>query len=176
MLVVGVGIGLVLQVLVLVVQNEVPPEEVGVATSTATFFRSVGGSFGVAIFGAIFAAQLSGELERLPHAVTARLGGGVHLNPQQASRLPPHVHEAFLGAFANALHSVFLWGVAMAAVPFILSWFLKEVPLRTTLGHTAELSVEEAVAGGTPEERIAPNAPDANGARGVRVDKPSRPG
>jgi EmrB/QacA subfamily drug resistance transporter len=153
MLVVGVGIGLVMQVLVLVVQNDARPEEIGVATSTATFFRSVGGSFGVAIFGAIFAAQLSGELARLPRAVTARLGSGVHLNPQQASRLPPHVHDAFLQAFANALHSVFLWGVAMAAIPFLLSWFLKEVPLRTTLGPP-ELSAEEAVGGGTPDERV----------------------
>ncbi len=138
MLVVGVGIGLVMQVLVLVVQNDARPQQIGVATSTATFFRSVGGSFGVAIFGAIFAARLSGRLARLPHAVTARLGGGVHLSPQQASRLPPHVHAAFLHAFANALHGVFLWGVAMAAAPFLLSWLLKEVPLRTTLAHSPE--------------------------------------
>jgi hypothetical protein len=64
------------------------------------------------------------------------------------------VHEAFLQAFADSLHSVFLWGVAMAIVPFLLSWALKEVPLRTTLGHSSELSVEEAAGGGTPEERI----------------------
>ncbi len=66
MLVVGVGIGLVMQVLVLVVQNDAAPESMGVATSTATFFRSVGGSFGVAVFGAIFATRLAGELKRLP--------------------------------------------------------------------------------------------------------------
>jgi drug resistance transporter, EmrB/QacA subfamily len=161
MLVVGIGIGLVMQVLVLVVQNDARPQEIGVATSTATFFRSVGGSFGVAIFGAIFAARLSAELAGLPQAVTAKLGSGVHLNPQQASHLPPHVHEAFLQAFANALHGVFLFGVAMAAVPFLLSWFLKDVPLRTTLGHTAELSVEEAGGGGTPEVRIVATDIDA---------------
>ncbi|HET7177357.1 MAG TPA: MDR family MFS transporter, partial [Solirubrobacterales bacterium] len=98
MLVVGIGIGLVMQVLVLVVQNDVRPQEIGVATSTATFFRSVGGSFGVAIFGAIFASRLAEQLARLPRTVTAHLGGGVHLNPQQAAKLPPHVHEAFLQA------------------------------------------------------------------------------
>src|SRR5437773_9204188 len=81
MLVVGVGIGLVMQVLVLVVQNDARPQEIGVATSTATFFRSVVGSFGVAIFGTIFASRLAGQLSRLPHSVTARLGSGVHLNP-----------------------------------------------------------------------------------------------
>ena len=68
MVVVGVGIGLVMQVLVLVVQNDARPGEVGVATATATFFRSVGGSFGVALFGAIFASRLTGALEKLPRA------------------------------------------------------------------------------------------------------------
>ena len=57
-------------------------------------------------------------------------------------------------AFAHSLHGVFLWGVAIAVVPFVLSWLLKEVPLRTTLTHSSELSVEEAAGGGTPEERI----------------------
>ncbi|HXV05126.1 MAG TPA: MDR family MFS transporter, partial [Solirubrobacterales bacterium] len=155
MFVVGIGIGLVMQVLVLVVQNDVRPAEIGVATSTATFFRSVGGSFGVAIFGAIFASELAAQLARLPRAITGRLGQGVHLNPQQVKHLPPQVHDQFLQAFANALHSVFLWGVGLAAVPFLLSWLLKEVPLRTTLGHSAELDAEEALGGGTPEERLA---------------------
>ncbi|HUZ84130.1 MAG TPA: MFS transporter, partial [Gaiellales bacterium] len=134
MFVVGIGIGLVMQVLILVVQNDARPDQIGVVTSTATFFRSFGGSFGVAIFGAIFTTRLSGQLAGLPPAVLARLGSGIHLNPAQAQRLPPHVHELFVGAFARALHGVFLWGVALAAIPFLFSWFLKEVPLRTTLG------------------------------------------
>lgn len=112
------------------------------------------GRTGVAIFGAIFASRLGAELSRLPDAITRRLGSGVHLNPEQARRLPPHVHDAFLQAFADSLHSVFLWGVAFAIVPFLLSWALKEVPLRTTLGHSSELSVEEAAAGATPDERV----------------------
>jgi MFS family permease len=138
MLVVGVGIGLVMQVLVLVVQNDVRPQEIGVATSTATFFRSVGGSFGVAIFGTIFASRLAGQLSNLPRSVTDRLGGGVHLNPEQASHLPATVHADFLQAFAQALHGVFLWGMLVAAVPFLLSWLLREVPLRTTLAPSPE--------------------------------------
>jgi len=154
MLVVGIGIGLVMQVLVLVVQNAARPQEIGVATSTATFFRSVGGSFGVAIFGTIFASSLAHQLSRLPHDVTARLGSGVHLNPAQARHLPPAVHAQFLHAFAHALHGVFLFGMGLAAVPFLLSWFLKEVPLRTTLAPAAELGTEEAPAAGTPDERL----------------------
>jgi len=136
MLVVGVGIGLVMQVLVLVVQNAARPEDMGVVTSTATFFRSVGGSFGVAIFGAIFASGLSAQLAKLPPSLTAHLGGGVHLNPEQVRHLPPAVHDVFLQAFAHSLHGVFLWGVAMTVIPFGLSWLLKEVPLRTTVGHS----------------------------------------
>jgi EmrB/QacA subfamily drug resistance transporter len=154
MLVVGVGIGLVMQVLVLVVQNDVRPQEIGVATSTATFFRSVGGSFGVAVFGTIFATRLAHQLARLPHNVTARLGSGVHLNPAQAKRLPPAVHADFLQAFAHALHGVFLYGMAMSAIPFVLAWLLKEVPLRTTLAPAAELGAEQAPAAATPDERI----------------------
>ncbi|MFL5951753.1 MAG: MDR family MFS transporter [Gaiellaceae bacterium] len=159
MLVVGVGIGLVMQVLVLVVQNDVRRQDIGVATSTATFFRSVGGSFGVAIFGTIFATRLAGQLAHLPRSVTQRLGSGVHLQPEQAKHLPPLVHADFLHAFANALHGVFLWGMALALIPAALAWLLKEVPLRTTLAPAAaEVSSEGAVAGGAPDERLAATA------------------
>jgi EmrB/QacA subfamily drug resistance transporter len=133
MLVVGVGLGLVMQVLVLVVQNDARPQEIGVATSTATFFRSVGGSFGVAIFGAIFASRLADQIKRLPAASAKRLAGGIHLTPEQAKHLPPAIHADFLHAFAHSLHGVFLWGMAIAIAPFVLSWLLPEVPLRTTL-------------------------------------------
>jgi MFS family permease len=154
MLIVGIGIGLVMQVLVLVVQNDAEPQNIGVATSTATFFRSVGGSFGVAIFGSIFASRLADQVSRLPDAVTSRLGSGVHLSPEQANQLPPRIHDDFLHAFAHSLHGVFLFGMVLAIVPFILSWLLKEVPLRTTVGRAAELSSEEAIAAATPDERV----------------------
>jgi hypothetical protein len=165
MLVVGVGIGLVMQVLVLVVQNDVRPQEIGVATSTATFFRSVGGSFGVAAFGAIFASRLAAQLKHLPPNAARRLAGGVHLNPQQAKHLPPAIHADFLHAFANALHGVFLWGMAAAIVPFVLSWLLKEIPLRTTLHRPAEFTAEQAAVGGTGAEAIVKPQPDAASAR-----------
>jgi EmrB/QacA subfamily drug resistance transporter len=151
MLVVGIGIGLVMQVLVLVVQNDARPQEIGVATSTATFFRSVGGAFGVAIFGTIFASRLAGQLARLPRSVTAKLGSGVHLNPEQAKHLPPAVHTDFLHAFAHSLHGVFLFGMALAVIPFALSWLLREVPLRTTVGPAAEAA---AAPGAAVDERV----------------------
>jgi MFS family permease len=146
MLVVGIGIGLVMQVLVLVVQNDAAPKDLGVATSTATFFRSVGGSFGVAIFGAIFASRLADALTHLPARSAAQLAGGIHLTPAQAKHLPPEVHADFLDAFAHSLHGVFLWGMLIAVVPFGLSWLLREIPLRTTTHHreSAEASSAEA--------------------------------
>jgi len=138
MVVVGVGLGLVMQVLVLAVQNDAQPKDIGVATASATFFRSMGGAFGVALFGTIFATRLSDQLGALPHAVTARLGSGVQLNPTEIDQLPPKVHDYVLHAFAHSLSGVFLFGVALALVPFVLSWFLKEKPLRTTITRESE--------------------------------------
>ena len=150
MAIVGVGIGLVMQVLVLVVQNDAKPREIGVATATATFFRSVGGSFGVALFGAIFASGLTNALQKLPPESLKYFANGVHLSPEQAKRLPPQVHADFLNAFAHSLHGVFLWGMLIAVVPFGLSWLLKEIPLRTTLHQQSEEPPSEQ-----PEELVS---------------------
>jgi len=143
MVVVGVGLGLVMQVLVLAVQNDARPGEIGVATASATFFRSMGGAFGVALFGTIFATRLSHQLAGLPHRVTAALGSGVQLNPTEIDQLPSKIHDQVLHAFANALHGVFLFGTVLALVPFVLSWFLREKPLRTTIASAAEESPPE---------------------------------
>jgi EmrB/QacA subfamily drug resistance transporter len=130
MLVLGVGIGLVMQVIVLVVQNDAPPRDIGVATSTATFFRSMGGSLGVALFGAIFASRLTSELATLPGGAGAQFSGGVNVSPEQVHALPEEIRHDFLLAFVNALQPVFLVGAAVTLVAFVLTWFLKEVPLR----------------------------------------------
>jgi EmrB/QacA subfamily drug resistance transporter len=138
MVVVGVGLGLVMQVLVLAVQNDARPQDIGVATSSATFFRSMGGAFGVALFGTIFATRLSDQLAGLPPRVTAHLGSGVQLNPTQIDQLPPRIHDEVLHAFSHSLSGVFLFGMALSLVPFALSWFLSEKPLRTTVAREAE--------------------------------------
>jgi EmrB/QacA subfamily drug resistance transporter len=134
MLVLGVGIGLVMQVLVIVVQNDAPPRDIGVATSTATFFRSMGGSLGVALFGAIFASRLASELSTLPRELSARFSGGVNISPEQVHALDPAIRSDFLHAFVHALGPVFMVGSALTLVAFALAWALKEVPLR---GRTA---------------------------------------
>jgi EmrB/QacA subfamily drug resistance transporter len=154
MVVVGVGLGLVMQVLVLVVQNDARPQEIGVATSSATFFRSMGGAFGVALFGTIFASRLSDQLASLPRRVTAHLGSGVQLNPVQIDQLPARIHDEVLHAFAHSLSGVFLFGMVLSLVPFVLSWFLKEVPLRTTIARAAEEAPPE------PSGQLAWESPD----------------
>jgi EmrB/QacA subfamily drug resistance transporter len=155
MLVVGVGIGLVMQVLVLAVQNDAPARDVGVATSTATFFRSMGGSLGVALLGAIFASRLASELTALPGDAAARLGGGVNISPGEVHALPPEIRHDFLLAFVHALQPVFLVGAALTAVTFLLSLLLKEVPLRSTTSGEAGLEAAQAVAGGSAGEAVA---------------------
>jgi EmrB/QacA subfamily drug resistance transporter len=147
MAVVGVGIGLVMQIIVLVVQNCAPAGDVGVATSTATFFRSVGGSLGVALFGAIFASRLAHELLALPRAAAGRLSGsGLNIRPDEVHALPPAVRHQFLVAFVDALQPVFLVGAAVTSVAFLLSLLLKEVPLRATTHTPAEIVADEVVA------------------------------
>jgi EmrB/QacA subfamily drug resistance transporter len=134
MFVLGVGIGGSMQVLVIAVQNAVDYSDLGAATSGATFFRSIGGSFGTAVFGTIFASVLPGNLASalhghpLPHGLTAASGA----SPAVLAKLPAPVHAAFVSGYAASLHTVFLAAVPVGAFAFVLSWTLKELPLRTT--------------------------------------------
>jgi EmrB/QacA subfamily drug resistance transporter len=127
MLVLGLGLGMVMQVLVLAVQNTVEYRDLGVATSGTTLFRSTGGSVGVSLFGAIFAASLgSGLAGGLP--VGAALPAAT--DPASIAALPPAVRTIYLDAFTGALHLVFLSATAIGAFAFLISWLLKEVPLQ----------------------------------------------
>jgi DNA-binding MarR family transcriptional regulator len=134
MIILGLGIGLVMQVLVLAVQNDVDYRDLGVATSGATFFRSIGGCFGVAICGAIFSNRLGAELAGLGNLPPALASGNV--TRDQVAQLPSAAHDAFVGAYADALSSVFLVCAPVAAVAFLLAWLLPEKPLRRTVEAT----------------------------------------
>ena len=90
MLIIGIGIGLVMQVVILVAQNHAPREHIGVATSTATFARAIGASIGVAIFGAIFATRLSSELSALGPAGERISAAGARLDPAAGARPAGH--------------------------------------------------------------------------------------
>jgi EmrB/QacA subfamily drug resistance transporter len=140
MFVVGFGIGLVMQVLVVAVQNAVPREQLGAATSSTTFFRTIGGSFGVSVLGAVFNRQLSVNLPKyLPPAAVQQIHGStVSASPAQLNTLPEPIRHGFILAFDESLHVVFLVGVPIGGAAFVLSWFLKELPLREHAYVSAE--------------------------------------
>jgi EmrB/QacA subfamily drug resistance transporter len=132
MAVLGAGLGFLMQNTTLISQNSVAPKDMGVASSTATFMRSIGGSFGVALFGAIFSSQLHGQ-------VAARLGAqaaaqvdqaGGSLDPTVLNHLPAPVQDGFLHAIAHAASAMFWWAVPVAVVVAALTWFITEYPLR----------------------------------------------
>ncbi|MEV0205198.1 MFS transporter [Streptomyces sp. NPDC050788] len=132
----GLGLGLVMQVLVLIVQNAVSYEDLGVATSGATFFRSIGASFGVAVFGTVFASRLTDRLadafsgRRLPPGVTA---DSLKSDPRGIGSLPPALRPDALHAYASSITDVFLYAAPVALLGFVLAWFLKEDKLRASV-------------------------------------------
>jgi len=131
MLVLGMGIGGVMQVLVIIVQNGVPHSELGVATSGATFFRSIGGSFGTAIFGAIFANVLVGNLARHLHGVSLPHGfSSADATPALLNHLPAAVHAGFVAGYAESIQTVFIVAVPIAALAFLATWLIPQVELK----------------------------------------------
>jgi EmrB/QacA subfamily drug resistance transporter len=135
MFVLGVGLGCVMQVLVLIVQNAVPYSELGVATSGATFFRSIGGSFGTAIFGAIFSNVLVGNLTRhLGHTTLPKGFSSSNITPALLDKLPTAVHHGVAAAYAQSIQTVFTIAIPIAAVAFLAAWLIPQVELRRQLG------------------------------------------
>jgi hypothetical protein len=130
MLVLGMGLGAVMQVLVTIVQNGVPHSELGVATSGATFFRSIGGSFGTAIFGAIFANVLVGNLASHLHGISLPAGfSAADATPATLGQLPAAVHQGFVAGYAESIQTVFLVAVPIAALAFLATWLIPQVEL-----------------------------------------------
>jgi EmrB/QacA subfamily drug resistance transporter len=158
MLVVGVGLGMVMQVLVLAVQNGAEFSDLGVVTSSVNFFRSLGGSFGVSVFGVVFATVLEDRLTKL---VPAGSLGGAGLNPEsltaspdQIRALPPEVLGPVSMAMADSITTVFLLVVPLLVLGIGLAMLMPELPLKDTahIGATlegAEITVAE-IAGGEP--------------------------
>ena len=134
MFVLGVGIGATMQVLVIAVQNAVDYADLGAGTSGATFFRSIGGSFGTAVFGAIFDNVLPGNIAASLHGLRLPPGIGVTsgASPAVLARLPAPIHAAFVDGYAASIRTVFLAAVPVGVLAFVLTWTLKELPLRTT--------------------------------------------
>ncbi|MEV4947495.1 MFS transporter [Streptomyces sp. NPDC053755] len=129
----GAGLGLVMQVLVLVVQNAVSYEDLGVATSGATFFRSIGASFGVAVFGTLFTNRLTHKLgdalagQDVPPGVDP---GQLAADPRTIAALPPGLRPEVLHAYATSITDVFVYAAPVVLIAFVVAWFLKEDKLR----------------------------------------------
>src|SRR5690349_6177274 len=147
MLVLGMGLGGVMQVLVIIVQNGVPHSELGVATSGATFFRSIGGSFGTAIFGAIFSNVLVGNLANHLHGVSLPAGfSAADVTPGALAHLPAAVHQGFVAGYAESIQTVFLIAVPIAVLAFLATWFIPQVELKQWPETPAAAAPEAEVA------------------------------
>jgi EmrB/QacA subfamily drug resistance transporter len=133
MVVLGLGIGLFMQVLVLIVQNTAARRDLGSATSSVNFFRQIGSTMGVALIGALFIHRLDQRLaEHLPAAAAARVSKQVSsITPQAITHLPLQVRHAIVTAFADALPPIYAYLVPLLGLAFLLALLLREQPLRT---------------------------------------------
>ena len=137
----GLGMGFLMQMVSLIAQNSVEQKDMGVASSARMFFQQIGGSLGVAAFGAIFA-------RRLTESLAAAAGSGLHvklnsssLDPATVNSLPAPIRHDVFFAIAHAVQGVFVWALPAAVLIFVLAWFIKEVPLR---GRAAPPETDQA--------------------------------
>jgi hypothetical protein len=130
----GFGMGFLMQTTMLIAQNSVAQKDLGVASSAATFFRSIGGSFGVALFGTIFVRHLKDDIAgRLgPEAAEKMTSGGGQVDPRLVQTLPAPLKDALFHGIASSLSTVFLWAIPFAAAVAVLAVFIREIKLR---GH-----------------------------------------
>ncbi|NEC76324.1 MDR family MFS transporter, partial [Streptomyces rochei] len=141
MAVLGAGIGMVMPVLVLAVQNSVRPTDLGTATSANNYFRQIGGSVGAAIFGTLFADRLTDSLaDRVPAEAGASLPDAEAITPQLVHSLPPALRDAYIGAYADAMPRIFLYLVPVLALGLLIAFFLKEKPL---VSHNTPVTEQE---------------------------------
>jgi EmrB/QacA subfamily drug resistance transporter len=144
--VMGLGLGLCMQIFVLVVQNTFPNSEVGVATATNNYFRQIGASLGSAVVGSVFTARL---IDLLTQRMPAGAGGGAagatnSLTPEAVKELPAQIRNVIIGAYNDALTPIFLYILPLILLATILVCFLREVPLKKTIdrGTVAAESLE----------------------------------
>ncbi|WKE73724.1 MFS transporter [Streptomyces sp. WP-1] len=151
MAVLGAGIGLVMPVLVLAVQNSARPADLGTATSANNYFRQIGGSVGAAVFGTLFANRLARALRReLPPRAGARLPDPESLTPQLVHALPPALRDAYVRAYADAMPRIFLYLVPVLVLGLLIAFFLKEKPL---VSHHATESDPDSAHTSVPQPR-----------------------
>ncbi|MFF0162132.1 MFS transporter [Streptomyces sp. NPDC005263] len=165
MAVLGAGLGMVMPVLVLAVQNSVRPADLGTATSATTYFRQIGGSIGAAVFGTLFAGRLADALrERLPTRAGAGLPDPESITPQLVHALPPALRDGYIRAYADAMPRIFLYLVPVLVLGLLLAFFLKEKPLVPLDAPAAEPEAAQPNAT-VPRARTRPPGGGAGAAR-----------
>jgi hypothetical protein len=128
--VLGLGMGFLMQMVSLIAQNSVQQRDMGVASSARMFFQQIGGSLGVAAFGAVFARKLTESLASAAGTGVHISASGGQLDPATVNSLPAQVKHDVFFAIAHAVQSVFIWALPAAVLIFVLALFIKEVPLR----------------------------------------------
>jgi EmrB/QacA subfamily drug resistance transporter len=168
MVVVGSGIGLALQQLLLVVQNDAAQRDLGVATASSQFFRNVGATVGVAILGTVMNSGLRESIaSRVPEGAerAGDVDPGSVMDPSALPGLPAEVADAVRRGLAEQLHEVFWWGVPISLAALLCTLLIKVQPLRTHLHDSPEPptgeAVEQAEAGAAVEEGAAAPVPPA---------------
>jgi MFS family permease len=151
----GLGLGMSMQILVLIVQNSFHISQVGTATASNNYFRQIGASLGAAVVGTLFTAKLTQLLaEKLPATGTGTAGGSNSFTPDLVNHLPKNIHDIVVSSYNEALTPVFLYMVPLVAIAVVLLCFVEEKPLATTI-----------------KRDMAPESLEVDGAEHVRIDK-----
>ncbi|GAA4681722.1 MDR family MFS transporter [Frondihabitans cladoniiphilus] len=168
----GVGLGLAMQILTLIVQNTFPLREVGTATASNNYFRQIGASLGAAVVGSLFVSKLTGLLtDRLPASASSATGSTNSLTPEIVKNLPAGIKSLVISSYADALTPIFLLMVPLVLLAAVLLFFVTEKPLATTLDRspvaeslatgsvpTVAMPADSAVASATGGSGVAPAA------------------
>ncbi|CAL9506832.1 Putative multidrug resistance protein MdtD [Streptomyces sp. enrichment culture] len=166
----GLGVGMMMQNLVLCTQNQVAPSDLGAASSVVTFFRSLGGAVGVSVLGSVMASRIShyaadtiGQLSPKQRAAAAEVSGGGTIPDMDL--LPPGIRTWLESAYGHGIADIFLYVTPIAFLGFLVTLFIKEVPLRSSgaLAQAAEATAEAS----------SPAAPVPAGATAVAEPAPA---
>ncbi|OYO01009.1 MFS transporter [Enemella evansiae] len=163
MVVIGIGLGTCMQLYTLVIQNNSRRQDLGVSTASSQFFRNVGSTVGIAIYGTVMTTTMHTAIPKyLPAGAAAQAGGAMNasavLDPSVLAQLPPAIADAVRQGLADALHNTFLIGLPVGALALLATLFIKAVPLRDTV-HTPTEAGREVLdsmnqTSGSPNELV----------------------
>lgn len=146
MVVLGAGVGGLIETTTLIAQNSVPVRDMGAATGASTFLRNMGGSLGVSVLGAIYTSRLTEYLTSHGAGHAGASGGSsARMTPQVLKSLPEAARHLFQEAVASGIGAIFFWAAVVAAAGFVIAWFIRHVPLRGAVAASEEEAPAEVV-------------------------------